>query len=188
MKKTGAIVSLVISSVIFCVSCAAVIFALVSQQEPEQKYMFNINGTEICELAVPEVNIIPETGNINNIDSRAIIAEKLRNNTDTTFTGLKKSQLGNGVTQYTFDGSIVRIDVPSGYGGFGCNRSYYYNYGMLYMADMYMGSSHEKMYFCDDIMYRHINTDSTSKSIAFDDKDYMAIAKFTLCEGYKFIK
>ena len=147
-----------------------------------------MSSAAVNGVNVPVISYNPPNISVNNIDSRASIAEAMRAGTDDNLNKFTSKTESNGITVYYFDKSITRIDVPGGFGTFSCSRSYYYNYGMLYAADIYSGSLHTKLYFSDGSLYRMLNYDGSIADMKYDDVNYQTIASFALYEGNSIIE
>ena len=147
-----------------------------------------MSSTTVNGIGIPAISYSQQNKQVNNVDSRASIAEAMRTGTDDNLNKFTSKNESNGITSYYYDKSVTRIDVPGGSGNFACSRSYYYNYGILYAADIYSGAMHTKLYFSDGSMYRMISDDGTVHDMKFNDTDYQTIASFALYEGKELIK
>ena len=122
---------------------------------------------------------------INGVGTKTSVIDQLRRNTDQNLQSLERQDETDAV-YYSLDGEIMRIDIASGTNGFQYNRSYYFNSGILYFALIYQNGVQSSAYYFDDVMYRYITEDGQIMFNAFNDKQYMAVAKLTINEAYSF--
>jgi hypothetical protein len=193
-KRIMAVIGIVILFIILCVSCAFLGYMIVGGEMPGGSAVRD--DADISMSTVPSCNVmLPDIYtdsmrrvDVGNVDSRASIADKLRENTDRNLQKFDVEVDSNNVTRYSIDGSVVRVDIPSGTNRFECGRSYYINNGYLYLADFYTGVLHDKMYFSNDIMFRYTKSDGTTSDNNFGDSTYCYVGNFALNESKDFVK
>jgi hypothetical protein len=155
-----------------------------------------MDDADISMSSVPSCNVmLPDIYDdsmrrisVGNVDSRASVADKLRDNTDLNLQSLELKTDSDNIRRYYLDGEVARIDIPSGTNRFECGRSYYINNGYLYLADFYTGVMHEKMYFSNDIMYRYTTVDGITADNNFGYAPYCYVGNFALNECKDFMK
>ena len=123
---------------------------------------------------------------VQNLDSRVSLAEKLRSNTDSNINSFTVRTNKDGVKKYFLDGKLVRMDIPAGVNELECVRSYYFNNNHLYLADYYANEIHDKMYFVDDVMFRHIAPDGAVSDNDFNNSGNYYMGNFALNEAKDF--
>lgn len=193
-KKLLLICSIIFFSITLCVSSVYIGYTAINgdvfaESAIKDNDEIRLSNVFVCNVAVPD--IYPDTMlkiQVGNLDSRMSLADKMRMSTDAKPDGTKEKTNSKGITKYTFNGEVVRIDIPSGINRLECNRSYYFSNGHLYMADFSVGATHEKMYFSEDIMYRYKKQDLSVKSNDFSDVTYCYIGNFAINEAKAFYK
>lgn len=195
-KKPLVIAGMAFFFVTLCLSVVYITFALMggdfsSDNGNVQRKSGNIQQSSVAvcnDILLPDLyNDTMSRNNIGNLDSRAALADKLRTNSDSAMPMLSSKSENEYVNIYTLDGAIVRIDVYSGYDNLGCNRVYYINNKQLYMADFYVGTVHDKMYFSDNTMFRRTAPDGSESDNMFSDPSYCFIGNFALNEANSLI-
>lgn len=121
-----------------------------------------------------------------NAPTEASVIDTLRENTDKCLSEMKsESGAGNSVV-YTLGDDILRIDVPRGFNGFDYDRSYYFNNGVLYYAEICFEEYYNRLYFNNNSLFRYRAEDGGVVDNAFGGLYYDNIGKFAYNEAYAF--
>lgn len=187
-KRTGAVIGIIVLFITLCASCAFMAYTYMGgsfgdSKLPEAKNV-NMSNVSVCGVMLPDVykDTMRRT-EIGNLDSRMSLANKLRDNTDRKLSSFTVKKDSRNITKYYQDNQLVRADVPSGTSKLSCERTYYYNNGSLYLADYYVAANHDKMYFADDVMFRHITSGGEVTDNGFSNANYCYLGNFALNEA-----